>query len=462
MNDFARKLNVLMGDLYSTKGLNRLARKSGFVQRSDAKLDGYNFMIAMTLGGVCSVNRSLSSLVSSISNVVTRTALHDRMNQGAVDFMISVLEYTIGRLHKDRCALSVGALRRFNRILIWDSSGWGVHDRLQKVFEGKGGSGSKAGIFLQYAFDLKSSALEFFDIAPGTANDQHYRKQIQDVTATHDLLLFDRGYFNLDLFRTIGEKAGHYICRFKIGTTLYAKDRETHQKIDLCKLLRRCQDKRVLEFQAFLGREKLPSRIVCTKLPPAVVNRKIRKMKKEAKSRGKHVSKERLLMTRWCVFITNVPSEKLTAEQVTALYRLRWSIELIFKQLKSTYNIDKISHKNEHRLLCEMYGVLILTALTQHLHGVAQYLAWTKWKNEISIEKVFKLVRQSAFQLLQIMMGKKHGLAKFFVDFVNNIYRRCVKNRQPSRQSSIGKVLQLNRGIDVFFLKSKTLLAYAG
>jgi putative transposase len=45
---------------------------------------------------------------------------------------------------------------------------------------------------------------------------------------------------------------------------------------------------------------------------------------------------------KYHTYITNIPVEKLDAEDVAALYSARWEIELIFKELKSRYGIDVI------------------------------------------------------------------------------------------------------------------------
>ena len=43
------------------------------------------------------------------------------------------------------------------------------------------------------------------------------------------------------------------------------------------------------------------------------------------------------------LYLTNLTPEQLTAEDVALLYRARWSIELIFKELKRLYQLDVIS-----------------------------------------------------------------------------------------------------------------------
>lgn len=40
------------------------------------------------------------------------------------------------------------------------------------------------------------------------------------------------------------------------------------------------------------------------------------------------------------LYVTNLPNE-FTSEQVAALYRLRWKVELLFRELKSRYGLEK-------------------------------------------------------------------------------------------------------------------------
>lgn len=456
MNDFARNVSTLFKSFYSKRILNRLARESGFVQRRDAKLTGFHLAVSMTLGGVSSESPSLSSLVNMLSGVVSRTSFHDRIDESAVEFMKRALEYTLEVIRRRRSSLSPGVFRRFNRVLVWDSSSWGVNEKLHKVFKGTGGSGSKAAVSLQYALDIKSSVLEFFDVTGGTTSDQNYRQQVVDSLGKRDLLLVDRGYFSTNLFQAIGERAAYYISRFTIGTTLY----ENGIKLNIYRLLKRYQTQSIFEFEAQLARRKLPCRIVCVKIPEMLVAKKLREMRKEARERGRKISKERLMIARWSVFITNVPRTKLSAAEVAQMYRLRWNIELVFRQLKSTFHIDKISHGNKSRLLCEIYGTLILAAISQRVHGVAQELAWRTKRQEISIEKVFKLVKQTAFIILQALTTVTHNITYILIKFAQSIKKQCIKIKQPSRTTSMQKVLLACQEKCSAFINSNEIIAF--
>ena len=462
MDASARNVNGLFRIIFNKRRINKLARASGFVQR-ESELDGYNFVVAMTLGSLSSANKSLSSLIGSISDVVTRSALHQRIDESAALLMKRVLEYGIKQISSKRCSLSPGVFRRFNRILVWDSSSWGLHESLRKVFKGKGGSASRAAVMLQYAYDVKSSVLEYFDIASGSLNDQSYQEQIAATVQRRDLILMDRGYFSAKLFKAIGKKSAYYISRLKVGPFLYLRSGEDYNKLDILRLLQRNKDKTLLEFETFLGRgsEKLSCRIVCVRLADAKANGKIRKLKKEARSRGKQLSKARRIFARWTIFITNVPREKLSAMEIAKMYRVRWDVELVFRQLKSTFGINKISHKNECRLRCEIYATLIMAALVQYTHGITQQYAWRVWKKEISLEKLFKHVKQNAQLLLRAVTWERKHLAKRISEFYDPISIRCIKQHQHSRQTTFEKLLKFTKKTKSFLINERKLTQYA-
>ena len=65
----------------------------------------------------------------------------------------------------------------------------------------------------------------------------------------------------------------------------------------------------------------------------------MRKTLKIHKKKGYQTSEEYKFMSRFNLFITNVPKETLPDEVVSVLYRMRWQIELIFKIWKSIFGI---------------------------------------------------------------------------------------------------------------------------
>jgi len=90
------------------------------------------------------------------------------------------------------------------------------------------------------------------------------------------------------------------------------------------KLSRVCKD-------VLIGSQaKIPVRLVIELMPEAVYEQRMRKIQKLHKKKGYQTSEEYKFMSRFNLFITNVPLATLPDEVVSFLYRIRWQVELIF------------------------------------------------------------------------------------------------------------------------------------
>ncbi|MCI0656476.1 MAG: IS4 family transposase [Acidobacteria bacterium] len=72
------------------------------------------------------------------------------------------------------------------------------------------------------------------------------------------------------------------------------------------------------------------------------------------------------------ILITNVPRRLLTARQVTEVYRLRWQIELIFKEWKSYANLHEFTSTNPALVEGLIWASLCAAALKRSLAHASQ------------------------------------------------------------------------------------------
>ena len=98
-----------------------------------------------------------------------------------------------------------------------------VNKNLKETFKGSGGSGSPAGIKLQFAFDLISSTFAHFDITQGNVPDQKYTHTIPTWLKKGDLILFDLGYFCISVLSKIAQAKAFFVSRYLHGTSIYIK-----------------------------------------------------------------------------------------------------------------------------------------------------------------------------------------------------------------------------------------------
>ena len=77
-------------------------------------------------------------------------------------------------------------------------------------------------------------------------------------------------------------------------------------------------------------------------------------------------------------YLTNIPPEMLTAEEIAALYRMRWEIELVFKELKSRYALDMIKTTNSQVVETLIWVAILTMLVSRRLHHIIRLSAPAK------------------------------------------------------------------------------------
>jgi hypothetical protein len=70
---------------------------------------------------------------------------------------------------------------------------------------------------------------------------------------------------------------------------------------------------------------------------------------------------------KYHLYITNIPAEKLTAEDVARTYAARWLVELAFKQLKSHYRMDQMPSSKRHIVEALLFAAIITMMVSRVL-----------------------------------------------------------------------------------------------
>ncbi len=391
----------------------------------------------MTVGQLSLKQPSLAALVAAIKARISRVALHRRFSESASAFLLHCLQFVLRQKFSVSPAINIRLLRRFRRVLIADSSSWDVNERLHKALPGSGGSASEANCKLQAIYDYKHGELDFLDVTAGTLPDNRYTDQLPDQLERNDLLLIDQGYFKLKTFLAIIKKGAFFLTRFLVRTQL--RDALTQEVISLVKQLKKTKGL-VWEKQVLMGvlkKTQVPCRLIALRVSEPVANERRRRLKKEARKKGRAVSQEQLILCAWTLLITNVPSCQLPLEMVRALYTLRWQIELLFKQLKSTLAVHQSNTSNEHRLRCELYGKLIVAVVIHRIHGTANAQFWNSLRREVSMEKLYKRIQERAFTLLQVLLSSVDQAVSYLRKTLNDLLPFCLKGQQHSRKTTL-------------------------
>lgn len=59
------------------------------------------------------------------------------------------------------------------------------------------------------------------------------------------------------------------------------------------------------------------------------------------------------------LYITNLPVDKIKAEEIGKLYAARWTVELLFRELKSCYQLESLPSRKSHVVQAFLYASLL-------------------------------------------------------------------------------------------------------
>ncbi len=437
--DTNENMKLKLTEILTREEINAIAKKTGFFQRT-GKICPFDFLMVLIFRLAVSYPPALRLMASLLEKNVSRSGLHQRFTEKAAEFVKCCLQTIIAKQTMKDQPVSIKLLDSFNRVIIQDSSSWDVSSQLKKIYTGSGGSASEANCKLQFCYDYKTGSIILLDDTKGTKPDQAYGKKIKDVVEENDLLLRDLGYSSYETFADIAQKKAYFCSRFLTTSDVWEIINNKYVKVDFEKILK--QNDASVELNVFLkGKRKdqyLPIRLIAFQVPEEIANLRRNKLHKNAAKKGRTCSPKGLFLCNWSMFITNASDELIPSKIIRTLYRIRWSIELVFKNWKSILKIHVSSvRKNHWRIKCELYAKLILAVMVHSIHQKVHYYTWTIKKKEISFDSLWKYIIARAESLHGAITKSAFAYLNMINSLLPSIIKFCEKHHQPSRKTTL-------------------------
>lgn len=312
-----------------------------------------------------SLNQMSLKVLDSNGKALSKQAIDARFSDKSVLFIKTVFESYLQKMNQSLMSgMDVGWMTLFNRILVKDGTRFDLPEAFKSHFEGFGGScTSDAALCIQFEFDLKAGKVADFNLTSANIPDSKDAQLTKTNFQEGDLILRDLGYFGLSVFEQMIEKQTYFISKLNTQVHVFQLIDNEYQPLDFKKIKLQMQqsDTQTMELEVFMGKKnKIPLRLVIEKLPQEVYEDRIRTKKKQFQKDGHNMSKEYTARQQFNTYITNIEKEKMPAQAIRNIYRLRWQVELVFKQWKSTYNIDKTHQMKFNRWMTLFYARLLL------------------------------------------------------------------------------------------------------
>ena len=331
----------------SEEDIADVARDAGFGSRV-RKCPPVIFFWTLVLGLNAEAKRSLSGLrrffVSITGRSISSAAFQKRFTPEAATMFKRIFERL---LEKGMVAARVPLprrLRRFRDVLAVDSTAFPLHDKLAKHFRGYRSKGTKAMARVSATMGLADHSLRTADVSSGRRSETRFFRVTKKL-AGH-LVVMDLGYFSIQRFRDLARVGAHFISRLKNGTNpriLAVHQGASRPKRIVGKRLKEVHFQgRFVDFDARLGEgtNSIIVRIV-----------------------GVFNDEE----GQYHFYLTQLDRESFGPTDISEAYRLRWQIELLFRELKQVGRLSHVPTGKKPTALCLIFASLIVHLITRHL-----------------------------------------------------------------------------------------------
>jgi len=371
-----------------------------------------------------SLSYMVSLLESDFGVSLSKQSLNERFNAKCEEYVKSVLREILGEQFSKLYCYNL--LPCFSRILIKDSTKFMVPSCLESKYKSCGGdvhSRSKAGISIQYEYDLQSGAIMDLSITSGARNDRTDAGETSGNMEKGDLTVRDLGYFSTPVFESCIEKEAFFLSRLDCSTNVYD---ENGRQVSFADIYTSMQKSGIMEkeMSVYIGKKtRLSVRLILRLVPDEVYEKRIREKTAKSKGQGRgQLTQETKVRSRFNLFVTNAEASKLSVKQVFPLYRLRWQIELQFKIWKSVFKINSFRSCKEHRYLTLLYIRLILIIINLQITYSLQHSLAQPMDNKIkviSLNKALKTLKTLFDEIFSMLRGT-WGKAKEIAQYIQN------------------------------------------
>ena len=307
--------------LFTTEA-EQAAKDSGMIRRR-RKLKGADFVQAVVFHWLEDPEATIDEVIEDLD--LSEQAFNERLDDRAADCLRRVLEKALERLFAARPE-AIPLLRRFAAVAVEDVTIVGLPAELAGTFPGCGGSdpeAGRAGWKLLTRWDVTTGRLEILPPAAARASERTLAGALPPWPPS-SLRLCDLGFFDLSRLAADAAAGIHFVSRTPAVLSVQVGDRPA---VNLTTWLDRETADRV-DIAVVLGtKDRLRCRLIALRLPEDVAAKRLRRLRKKLKKKGRKLSERQRIMCQWTVIITDLPLESFTIEEVCVLYRVRWQIE---------------------------------------------------------------------------------------------------------------------------------------
>ncbi|MCE9685672.1 IS4 family transposase [Shewanella sp. AS16] len=341
-----------LSQLFSENYLNKTAREQGFCRRLRAiqPLPLLTSLVSAmgdaSVDSIATLHRTFNGIGMDTTLNVAYKPFHNQLRkQEFAEFVQRVTCRAMALLQTQFQQALPAKLSRFKDILIQDGSSVVLHPELADVYPNRFMLPSPASVKCHMTMSLLSEQPVSLTLTPDRSSERAHLPKAETLTDT--LLLADAGYMDLNYFAALARHGGYFLMRgakHLNPSVIRAIDNKG-------KVIEKMANKPLKEVLKSSGRKR-----VLVDLDVAWKQYQCRMVAiwhKEEK--------------RYLCWLTNLPRSRFSIEDISKLYRLRWQVELLFKEWKSHNNLKRFSTRQPHLVEGLIWSSLLSLLVKRYL-----------------------------------------------------------------------------------------------
>lgn len=394
--------------------LDELGREAGFLRRRRDITPAYlipALMAALGSGKVTTLTELCFWFNELAGLDVAEKTFWDRLaNAGFPVMMDKFVEWLTGQLMVQSLRfLPNSPFSQFERILAQDGSSLAVHNALAEIFPGRFTKVSPAAVELHATYDLLNEAPVETWLAPDKDSERLYLPNPERLAGS--LLLADRGYPSWQYLAQLRDAGGSFIMRLKGGL-----------RPDVIGVYRNGEQVNLTEI---VGLQEY-----CAAHDEDILDLVIRPL-------GDYGA-FRLTILRTpkgrTFLINNLPANDFPPDVVGLAYRLRWQVELIFKEWKSHANLHRFGTANEQITEGLLWASIATALLKRFMAKAAQMVG----KVAVSTLKAARRLPAILPKLVAAVLEGAQSAEEAFTHALEALMRRA-RRSNTKRERRIGR-----------------------
>jgi len=346
-------------EVFSEPEVNRLGKEINFAKR-DRDITSYRLSMAVitvlashSIESIADIHRGFNSLFNM---EVEYKPFHNQLvKKNFPELMRELLNQLFSRFTMQALSFDdESPFARFCKILLQDGSSFAINPKLAKIYPGRFTHQNPAAVELHVTLDLLSESSENIVLTPDTTSEAQFLPNVEELIDT--LIMGDRGYFKKEYIHQV-VKQPNVSCIIKgksnmnplVKRVILGNGKEVkawrNQSLQEIKHKLRKNSVMDMDVQWKDGKEYFDCRFVVSWNP-----------------QGKYFQ----------YLITDLPRETLTTYHIIEAYRLRWQIELMFKEWKSHANLQAFTTEKAPIVEGLIWGSLCAALLKRYIAHATQ------------------------------------------------------------------------------------------